>query len=54
VLAWTAAKMITGEPALADFFAARPGASVAVYAAVIGGVMGAALLASRRRAAAAA
>ncbi|HUP31232.1 MAG TPA: TerC family protein [Usitatibacter sp.] len=54
VLAWTAAKMITGEPALAGFFAARPAASIAVYAAVIGGVMGAGLLASRRRAAAAA
>jgi YjbE family integral membrane protein len=51
VLAWTAAKMITGEPALADFFAARPAASVAVYVTVIGGVMGAAFLASKRRAA---
>ena len=48
VLCWTAAKMITGEPALADFFA-RPGAATAVYALVFFAVFGAALLAARRR-----
>jgi YjbE family integral membrane protein len=49
VLAWTSAKMIVSEPALAEFFA-RPGATAAAYAAVFVAVFAAALLASRRRA----
>ena len=49
VLCWTAAKMITGEPALAEFFAVRAGAVPAVYAAVFLAVFGAALHAARRR-----
>jgi predicted tellurium resistance membrane protein TerC len=49
VLCWTAAKMITGEPALAEFFAAHAGAAPAVYATVFLAVFGAALLAARRR-----
>ncbi|HET7729113.1 MAG TPA: TerC family protein [Usitatibacter sp.] len=49
VLAWTAAKMITGEPLFADFFAANRAASVAVYVAIFAGVFGAGFLASRRR-----
>jgi YjbE family integral membrane protein len=49
VLCWTAAKMITGEPALADFFAAHAGAAPTVHAAVFTGVFGAAFLARRRR-----
>ena len=50
VLAWTAAKMIVSEPVLVEFFA-RPGASLAVYAAVFIGVFASGFLASRRRAA---
>lgn len=49
VLAWTAAKMIVEEPLVAGFFEANRAAAYAVYAAVIGGVFGAGLLASRRR-----
>jgi len=50
VLAWTAAKMIVSEPVLAEFFA-RPGVSLATYAAVFIGVFASGFLASRRRAA---
>jgi YjbE family integral membrane protein len=49
VLAWTAAKMIVGEPFFAEFFASHRGAAYAVYVAVIGGVFGASRLAARRR-----
>lgn len=49
VLAWTAANMIVGEPLLEEFFAANRAAQYAVYVAIIGGVFGAGLLASRRR-----
>ena len=48
VLAWTAAKMIASEPFLAEALAARPGWIAALYAGVIGGVLGAALLRNRR------
>jgi YjbE family integral membrane protein len=54
VLAWTAGKMITGEPALAEFFAARPAASLAVYVLIFATVFGGGFLASRRRTAEAA
>jgi YjbE family integral membrane protein len=48
VLAWTAAKMIVSEPLLAE----RLGAPVkgALYLAVVGGVLGAAMLKQRREA----
>jgi YjbE family integral membrane protein len=49
VLCWTAAKMISGEPLMQEFFATHPAATVALYAGVIGGVFGAAFLTSRRR-----
>jgi YjbE family integral membrane protein len=54
VLAWTAAKMIVGEPFFAEFFAAHRGASYAVHVAIIGGVFAASWLAARRRSLAAA
>ena len=39
VLAWTAAKMMLGEPLLAGFLGGEPGLRLAVYAVVIGGVV---------------
>jgi YjbE family integral membrane protein len=54
VLAWTAAKMIVGEPLFDEFFSSHRGAAYAVYCGVIGGVFTAAWLASRRRSLAAA
>jgi YjbE family integral membrane protein len=48
VLGWTAAKMIVGEPLLADLFA-DPATAYAVYAATIGSVFLAGFVASRRR-----
>jgi predicted tellurium resistance membrane protein TerC len=39
VLAWTAAKMIVGEPMVAEELATRPGLLTALYVAVIGGVL---------------
>jgi YjbE family integral membrane protein len=41
VLAWTAAKMIVGEPLVEEFFAANDAAAYAVYAVIIGGVFAA-------------
>jgi YjbE family integral membrane protein len=49
VLAWTAAKMIVGEPLLRDFYDTYPAASIATYAVMIPGVFAAGLLAARRR-----
>jgi YjbE family integral membrane protein len=49
VLAWTAAKMLTGERLLSGFFGANPAAAYAMYAGVIGGVFAAGALAARRR-----
>lgn len=49
VLAWTAAKMIVGEPLLAPYFAAHPAGSFALQALVIGGIFAAALLPRRTR-----
>jgi len=49
VLAWTAAKMITGERLLSGFFEANPAAAYAMYAAVIGGIFAAGAFAARRR-----
>ena len=49
VLAWTAAKMIASEPFVIELLAERPPVlRVAVYAGVIGGVLGAAWLRKRR------
>lgn len=39
VLAWTAVKMVTGEPLLQEFFSARPFVTFAIYVTVIGGVL---------------
>jgi YjbE family integral membrane protein len=51
VLAWTAAKMIASEPFVIELLAERPPVlRVAVYAGVIGGVLGAAWLRKRRAA----
>jgi YjbE family integral membrane protein len=48
VLAWTAAKMIVGEPMVEEELAARPGFVTAIYVAVIGGVLGLAWAQKRR------
>ena len=48
VLAWTAAKMIVGEPLVEEELAARPGFVTAIYVAVIGGVLGLAWAQKRR------
>jgi len=48
VLAWTAVKMITGEPFLEEFFDARRGAVNALYVLVVGGTLGFAWLRNRR------
>jgi YjbE family integral membrane protein len=48
VLAWTAAKMIVGEPLVEDALDARPLVRSAIYAAIIGGVLGLAALRNRR------
>jgi YjbE family integral membrane protein len=48
VLAWTAAKMIVGEPMVEEELAARPGFVTSIYVAVIGGVLGLAWAQNRR------
>ncbi|MDH4094211.1 MAG: TerC family protein [Betaproteobacteria bacterium] len=48
VLAWTAAKMITAEPFLEQFFEARRGLVNALYVAAVGGTLGLAWLRKRR------
>ena len=48
VLAWTAVKMITGEPFLEEFFEERRGLVNALYVLVVGGTLGSALLHNRR------
>lgn len=49
VLAWTAAKMITGEPVIRAYLETRPGAGWAVYVLVMGGVLGLGYASQRRR-----
>jgi YjbE family integral membrane protein len=49
VLAWTAAKMITGEPYLKGAFAANGAAAALVYLALIGGVLWAGFVKNHRR-----
>lgn len=39
VIGWTAAKMISGEPLLADWFAKLPWLRVALYALIVGGLV---------------
>jgi YjbE family integral membrane protein len=48
VLAWTAAKMITGERFVEEALAARPVFKSALYLAVIGGVLGISWLRNRK------
>ena len=48
VLAWTAAKMIMGEPMVEAELSSRPGLVTALYAAVIGGVLGLAWAQNRK------
>lgn len=48
VLAWTAVKMITGEPILQEFFDSRRGLANALYVLVVGGTLGFAWLRNRR------
>jgi YjbE family integral membrane protein len=49
VLAWTAAKMIVGEPVVQEWLAARPaGVTMSVYLVIIGGVLAAAALRNRK------
>ena len=48
VLAWTAVKMITGEPFLQEFFENRRGLANALYPLVVGGTLGLAWLRNRR------
>lgn len=50
VLAWTAAKMIVSEPLVAQALAAQPLFRLAIYVALIAGVLGIALLRNRRAA----
>ncbi len=50
VLAFTAAKMILGEPLVKPFFAANPALAWLLYAVIIGGVLGAGYLVQKRRA----
>jgi YjbE family integral membrane protein len=51
VLAWTAAKMMTGEPFVRDLLAGRAWASALVYVAVVAAVVGLGGLRQRRAAA---
>jgi len=50
VLAWTAAKMILGEPRIAALLAPQPLVRAGVYVALIAGVLGLAALRSRKTA----
>jgi YjbE family integral membrane protein len=49
VLAWTAARMVTGEPSFEGLFEEQPGLQAALYPAIIGGVLAFAWLHNRRR-----
>ena len=48
VLAWTAAKMILGEPLIAEWLAHQPALRAAIYLLVVGGVLAAATLKKRK------
>jgi YjbE family integral membrane protein len=49
VLAWTAAKMMTGEPLVQEYLAGHRTMNWVIYAAVIGAVLGIGYLQNRRR-----
>jgi YjbE family integral membrane protein len=49
VLAWTAAKMITAEPFLKDYFAGPPAAAMLLYITFIGGVLWSGMAKNHRR-----
>ncbi|WP_019451309.1 TerC family protein [Cupriavidus sp. BIS7] len=49
VLAFTAVKMILGEPIIKDFFASQPVLYWGLYVVVVGGVLGAGYLTQKRR-----
>ena len=51
VLAWTAAKMVSGEPLLREVLAQQPAIVPLLYVGTIGGVFAAVFFAARRRAA---
>ena len=48
VLAWTAVKMMTGEPRVAEVLAGRPFVTALIYAVIVGGIPAAAWLRNRR------
>jgi YjbE family integral membrane protein len=50
VLAWTAAKMLTGEPAVHEYFVDRPASLAAVHSIVVAMVVGSGYLRNRRHA----
>lgn len=50
VLAWTAAKMITGEPLIRDYLATSGPVDAALYLLIVGGVVGLGYLSNRRHA----
>ena len=50
VLAWTAAKMMLGEPRIAELLAPQPLLRTGIYVALVTGVLGAAALRNRRTA----
>ena len=51
VLSWTAAKMISDEPLVAEWFDSRPGVKLALFAVVIGAPLAIAWLRNRKAAA---
>lgn len=51
VLAWTAAKMVAGEPLVKEFFAGQPELEWALYLLFVGGVLGLGRWSNRRAAA---
>jgi predicted tellurium resistance membrane protein TerC len=50
VLAWTAAKMMLGEPRIAELLAPQPLVRAGIYVALVVGILGAAGLRNRRTA----
>ncbi len=48
VLAWTAAKMITGEPFVKEYLAGNDAVTTAIYVLIVGGVVGLGYLYNRR------
>ncbi len=50
VIAWTAVKMMTGEPMVQEYFGRNSSVTVALYVLAVGGVVGLGYLHNRRRA----